>query len=130
MRMSQQGLLTLAQNSIIELRFVRRRSKFGWSPYRRMLGTNNSTILHSAPGQFALHFKPPTHPPPYPWIEKNLVCMWDIFWQDWRMVPAESVDVVTVFPVQSEEDINKWWSYFGLFLENMSSQDKVAFLNS
>lgn len=129
MVLNQQSLLTACQNAVVELRFGRRRIKNGWSPYRRALVTNNITMLNSAPGQMALHFKPPTQPPKYPWIEKNLVCVWDIMWQDWRMIPVESCDVITMIPVQTPEEIEKWWSYFNLFLENMGPQDKVAFMN-
>lgn len=129
MRVNQGTLLQLCATSVVELRFVRRRAKLGWSPYRRALVSNNRQLLNSAPGQMTLHFMPPTHPPPYPWIQKNLVCCWDIFWQDWRMIPAESTDVITVFPVQQQEDIDKWWAYFALFIHNMSPQDKIAFMN-
>lgn len=129
MRVSQGSLMSLTRSAVVELRFVRRRDKPGWSPYRRGLVTNNSQLLNSAPGQMTLHFKPPTYPPPYNWFDKNLVCTWDIFWQDWRMVPAESTDVVTVFPVQTEEDINKWWAYFSMYIHTMSQSDKIAFMN-
>lgn len=129
MRASQGTLLELARQSVIELRFIRRRDKFGWSPYRRALISNDMQLLNSAPGQLALHFRPPTHPPPYPWITKNLVCCWDIFWQNFRMIPVETVDIVTVFPTKSPEEVLKWWTYFNQFLQNMSPQDKIAFCN-
>lgn len=129
MRVSRGSLQTLVQQSVVELRFVRRRAKTGWSPYRRALVCNSPILLNSAPGQAALHFRPPTNPPAYPASVKNLVCCWDIFWQDWRMVPAESVDVVTVFPVNNQENIDKWWAYFNLFLQNLTPQEKIAFMN-
>ena len=129
MRVSQGTLLELARGSVVELRFNRRRDKPGWSPYRRALVCNNMQLLNSAPGQLALHFKPPQGPPPYPWIQYNLVCCWCIFWQDWRMIPVENTDVITILPIQTPEDIAKWWTYFNTFLQNMSPQDKMAFMN-
>lgn len=129
MIVSQASLLTLVQNSVVELRFARRRQKYGWSPYRRALVCNNRQLLNSVPGQLALHFRPPMHPPAYPWMYKNLVCSWDIFWQDWRMIPAESTDVVKVFPVQTEEDSLKWWQYFNEFLQDMTPAEKMSFMN-
>lgn len=129
MILSQQSLMTALQQSVVELRFGRRREKRGWSPYRRALVTNNIQMLNSAPGQLALHFKPPSHPPAYPWVQKNLVCCWDIMWQDWRMIPVESTDVITMIPIQNQEEIDKWWAYFSLFLENLGPHDKVAFMN-
>ena len=129
MRVTQGTLLELARQSVVELRFARRREKFGWSPYRRALISNNMQMLNSAPGQLALHFKPPTQPPAYPWIQKNLVCAFDLCWQDWRMCPCETTDVITVLPVRTPEEVNQWWGYFNTFLQNMSPQDKIAFMN-
>jgi hypothetical protein len=129
MRVTQGTLIEIARHGIAELRFSRRREKFGWSPYRRALISNDMTLLNSAPGQLALHFKPPMHPPPYPWITKNLVCCWDILWQDWRMIPVETCDVITVFPTAKPEDVTNWWIYFGEFLAKMSASDKMAFMN-
>lgn len=126
MKLSQGGLLTLLQNNVIELRFRRRRPKPGWNSYRRMLCTNDFQLLNSVPGKIALHFKPPTGPPPYPWRIKNLVCTWDLFWQEWRMVSVETHDVVTVIPTKPPE---QFWSYFNIYLESMSPSDKVAFMN-
>ena len=130
MRISQGSLLSILSQSVVELRFGRRRIKQGWSPYRRMLCSNDFSLLNSAPGTIALHFKAPILPPPYPWIKKNLVCAWSLFPQDWRMIPVESTDVITVFPTHSDEDKVLWWGYFNTYLENMAPQDKVSFMNS
>lgn len=126
MRLSQGGLLALLQQNVVELRFHRRRIKTGWSDYRRMLCTNDAQILNSSPGQIALHFKPPVRPPPYPWIVKNLVCGFDLFWQEWRMIPCESVDVITVIPTRPPD---KFWGYFNVYLQGLSPSDKISFMN-
>ena len=126
MRISQGTLLELLRNSAVELRFARRRDKFGWSSYRRMLCCNDFELLNSAPGQIALHFKPPSLPPPYPWITKNLVCAWDIFFQDWRMISVESCDMVTAIPTKPPEP---FWLYFNEYLSKMSMFEKVGFMN-
>jgi hypothetical protein len=75
----------------------------------------------------ALHFKPPTHAPAYNYWAKNLVCGWDLFWQEYRMIPAESCDIVTIIPTKPEE---KFWNYFNLYLQAMSPSDKVQFMNN
>ena len=127
MRVSQGQLLALLESNVLELRFYRRHPKAGWSDTRRMLVTNDKQILNSAPGKLALHFKPPTHAPAYNWRVKNLACAWDLFWQDYRMIPAESCDVVTIMPTKPPE---QFWGYFNLYLQAMSPGDKIQFMNN
>jgi hypothetical protein len=126
MRVSQGQLLALLERNVLELRFFRRHAKPGWNNTRRMLVTNDRTILASAPGRLALHFKPPTHPPAYNWATRNLACGYCLFWQEYRMIPVESCDVVTVIPTIPEE---KFWNYFNLYLQAMSPSDKIQFMN-
>ena len=91
-----------------------------------MLVTNDSLMLNSAPGKIALHFKPPTHPPSYNWRVKNLACGFDLFWQEYRMIPVETCEVITVFPTRPPD---KFWNYFNLYLQSLSPQDKIEFMN-
>lgn len=125
MRLSQHGLLSLVQQNIVELKFIRRREKIGWPMHRRALVTNNFQLLNSAPGKVALHFKPPMHQPPYPWIMYNLVCCWDLMWQDYRQIPVESCDIITVIPTAPPE---MFWNYFNQYLQSLSPQQKVEFM--
>lgn len=127
MRVTQGQLLALLKHNVLEIRFYRRVPKTGWNATRRMLVTNDSSILNSAPGRLALHFKPPTHAPSYNWAIKNLGCAWDLFWQDYRMIPVESCDIVTIIPTSPPE---KFWDYFNLYLQAMSPSDKVQFMNN
>lgn len=125
MRVSQGQLLALLEANVIELRFHRRNPKTGWNDMRRMLITNDRQILNSAPGRIALHFNPPTHAPAYNWRTRNLACGWDLFFQEYRMVPIESCDVVTIIPTRPVE---KFWNYFNLYLQAMSPQEKIEFM--
>ncbi|MDD4109956.1 MAG: hypothetical protein PHS54_00220 [Clostridia bacterium] len=127
MRVSQGQLLTLLQRNVLELRFFRRRDKPGWNNARRMLVTLDREILNSAPGRLALHFKPPTHAPAYNYFAKNLICGWDLFWQDWRMIPVESCDIVTIIPTTPPD---LFWNYFNIYLQAMSPSDKIQFMNN
>lgn len=127
MRVSQGQLLGLLENNVLELRFSRRHIKPGWNIARRMLVTNDRQILNSAPGRIALHFKPPRQAPAYNWRTRNLACGWDLLWQEYRMIPVESCDVVTIMPTKPEE---QFWNYFNIYLQSMSPTEKVAFMNN
>ena len=54
------------------------------------------------------------------------VLTWDIFMQDYRLVPAESVDVVSVIPTTPPEE---FWKYFSEVLSRMSGTDKEQFMD-
>jgi len=127
MRVSRGQLIALLEGNVLELRFYRRHPKPGWNDIRRMLVTNDQQILNSAPGKLALHFKPPTHAPAYNYHMRNLACGWDLFWQQYRMVPAESCDVITIIPTRPPE---KFWNYFNLYLQAMTPNDKIQFMSS
>lgn len=125
MRVSQGQLLALLENNVLELRFYRRRPKSGWSATRRMLVTNDYALLNSAPGKLALHFKPPTHAPAYDWRAKNLACGFCLFWQEYRMIPVESCDVVTIMPTKPPDT---FWNYFNIYLQSLSPTAKIEFM--
>lgn len=126
MRLSQSGLILLLSQNVVELRFKRRHAKTGWNAYRRMLCTNDLVLLNSVPGKIALHYKQPTQPPSYDWMSRNLVCAWDIFWQEFRMIPVETCDVITVMTTELPE---RFWDYFAVYLTNLSPQEKMEFMN-
>jgi hypothetical protein len=46
--------------------------------------------------------------------------------QDYRLVPAESVDVVSVIPTTPPEE---FWKYFSEVLSRMSGTDKEQFMD-
>lgn len=129
MKATRPFLYSALQNNVVELRFARRHMKPGWKGYRRMLCTNAMHILNSAPGRLALHFKPPSQPPPFNPNSFNLVTTWDLFWQEYRNINCDQCDVITMMPVVSKEDIDKFWNYFNMYLESMSPGDKVNFMN-
>jgi hypothetical protein len=58
--------------------------------------------------------------------QKGLVLTWDLFMQDYRLIPAESVDVVAVIPTSPPEE---WWKYFSQVLSRMSASEKAAFMD-
>lgn len=130
MRLSQAGVAQLLQNSVLEVRFKRRHPKVGWSPFRRMLCTNASKVLNSLPGRLSLHYLNPKGPGlRFNPRSYNLAVAWDIFWQDYRLISLDQFDIVTVIPVNTPEDLTKWWVFFNEILKQMNAQDKISFMN-
>lgn len=123
MKVAQPTLAALLETNILELKFVRRRSKPGYPDTRRMLCTNSSYILQSDNGYRVLNYKPPKGAPKFNAASKNLVNAWDIFVQDYRYINANNVDVISVMPGDDE-----FWVYFNDVINNMSSTDKERFI--
>lgn len=130
MRIGASGLAGLLAQNVVEIKFRRRRFKPAWPVIRRMLCTNDLKLLNSMPGHIALNFQRPTHPPPYPATQKNLVCAWDIMWQAYRMINCDDVNVITVIPTNSPEDTQKFWDYFTNYLYPMGPDQKEAFMKA
>lgn len=129
MKLTRGGLYALLKENVVELKFRRRNKKQGWSDNRRMLATTDTSLLNSAPGRIALHFKPPSQPPPFNPASHNLVTAWDLFWQEYRNISCESVEVITVIPIKSTDDKQNFWNYFNKYLESMSAGQKIGFMN-
>lgn len=130
MIISAQGLKQLLQSNVAELSFIRRHEKYGWPAGRRMLCTLDRNLLLSLPGRMTLNFKVPSHPPAYPAEAYNLVCVFDLFWQNWRMIPTETTNIVTVIPSHTKKQQDEFWKYFSASLQYMSAQDKEKFMKT
>jgi hypothetical protein len=128
MRLSRVGVQQLLNDSVVELGFTRRHEKAGWPMGRRMFCTLNKRITLSLPGRMSLNFRPPTHPPAYPAYAYGLVCVWDIFWQDWRMVPLETMNIISVIPTRTKKEQEQFWAYFSEFLARLTPPQKEAFM--
>lgn len=123
MKLSLGGLSSLLKSNAAELRFRRRRA--GPTPFRRMLATNDLKLLMSIPGKLALNYRRPTGLPPYNPTQYNLLCVWDIFMQDFRMVPVDAVDVISVLPTTPADE---FWNYFNERLATMNAFEKMSFM--
>jgi hypothetical protein len=126
---SLSGLKTLAQNHVIEVRFVRR-TKNRLPRKRRMLLTLDRTLLNSTQGLNLLKFKKPTQSPSYDAASKKLLFVWDLIMQDWRAVPAENLNIVYgAFPMRTSPNSLMFWNYYNLVLVKMSISEKAAFMD-
>ena len=126
MRVSQEALATLLSKNAVELKFVRRRPMPGDRPTRRMLATNDLLLLNSSAGRTALNFRPASGNLKFNPEAKGLIVTWDIFMQDYRLVPSESVEVVAVIPTTPPE---QFWQYFSTSLSKMSTTEKMRFMD-
>ncbi len=123
----QVSLITLKSTlraNVCEITFARRRMYPGKLPYRRMLCTLDENILNSASGRMSLNYRRPANSLPYPAESYNLLPVWDIFMQDWRMV---SMDICQLHKTIPESE---FWEYFNKTLLQMTPGDKVAFMDA
>jgi hypothetical protein len=59
---------------------------------------------------------------------KNLVVAYDIFYQNWRMINCNDVEVIAV--IKTSPDPAPFWKYFYERLANMSAAHKAQFMNT
>jgi len=128
MRLGRTALWMLLKTNACELRFHRRIEKPGFGDYRRMLCTNDQKLLQSAPGKRAFNYHPPTGRLKYDPAAKNLVIAFDIFWQNWRAINCNDVEVIAV--IKTSPDPTPFWDYFYKRLINMSAAQKARFMNT
>lgn len=128
MRLGRTALWTLLQTNATELRFRRRIEKPGFQDYRRMFCTNDRRLLLSVPGKEVLNYVPPNGSLRYDPAAKNLVVVWDIFLQTYRMINCNDVDVIAV--IKTSPDPAEFWKYFYERLANMSATQKAQFMNT
>lgn len=113
-----QSLKQALQNNVCEIRFAKRREPV----FRNMLCTLDQEILNSVNGRTTLNFKPASGPPKYNPESKNLLLVWDIFMQDWRMVNMDNCDIIKSIP---RDD---FWKYFNENIYSMTIEEKKQFM--
>jgi hypothetical protein len=124
-KLSLGGLSNLLQGHVAEVRFRRRTP--GTSMFRRMLCTNDLKLLLSVSGKVALNYRRPTQYPAYNPTAYNLLCVWDIFMQDFRMIPVDAVDVISIIPTNPPDN---FWNYFNEKLARMTTAEKLSFMQN
>ncbi len=122
------ALAALSTKNVVEIKFFRRKPKKHQGPFRRLLGTNDLKLLNSSPGHIALNYKAPIHPPLFNASAKNLLLIWDLLMQEYRLVSCDNCELIAVIP--TDPDPAQFWQYFATSLQNMTAQQKTAFMNS
>ena len=128
--MGYENLIGLFGTHVVELVAVRRNPKPGKGPIRAFFATNNWGLLNGIAGKTALHFRAPTHPPPYSAKAKNLFTTWDILMQDWRNINLNNYAIREVLPLKTAEDISMFWQYFAFILKPMTAEEKTTFMDN
>lgn len=124
--MSPGQLNGLLQTNVLDIRFLRRRPRAGVPSTRRMLCTLDESILNSVNGRTVLNYNPPSSSGlPYDVYGKGLCMVWDILMQNFRMVSSESVSVINKYTGD-----DTFWDYFNQNIVSLSSDQKLAFMNS
>lgn len=122
-------LQTILGRNVVELTFVRRHPKLGWSNVRGLFGTTNPTLLNSEFGFQVLHFRPPLGVGMgYDYKSKGLCVVWDIFRQEYRVFGAEQVNIRKQFDVSTDQGILDFHDYFYEYIINMSEDEKLDFM--
>lgn len=125
MIIQRSALDTILLNNVVDLRFVRRTPKPGFPNTRRMLCTKSYNLLNSTNGRITLNFKPPTGPLKVNEAADNLLVVWDILMQDFRVINMNSADLITQYPSD-----NTFWEYFNENIYPMSPDQKLNFMKS
>jgi len=122
-------LQSILGTNVVELNFVRRHPKLGYSNIAGMFGTTNPALLNSPFGFQVIHFRPPLGVGMgYDYKSKNLCVIFDMFRQDYRVFGAEQVDIHKQWPLTNEEEIVAFEKYFYDYIINMSEDAKEKFI--
>lgn len=126
MRVAIPTLKALLEKNVLEIKFLRRRPKANLPSTRRMLCTNDRSILASEPGRKLLNYRESVKPGPrYNPMAKNIVIVWDIMVQDYRCVSGDDCEVLQV--IEQQDD---FWKYYNDVLYPMTPKQKTAFMMS
>lgn len=118
------SLKNLLRVNVCEIEFLRRRPRPGRSLGRKMICTLCNDLLNSTNGRISLNYRPPINPLPYNAESKNLLPVWDIFMQDWRMVNMDACNLLNTIKAD-----DTFWKYFNEKLYPMSPEEKMNYMD-
>ena len=127
--MNNRALQNLLSKQVLELEFVRRHPKLGWSNIRGLFGTTNFPLLNGDFGMQVLRFEPPKGMGMgYDYRSKGLCVVWDIFRQDFRVFGSEQVTIKKAWDLDTEENVEEFSQYFYDYIIDMSNDNKLKFM--
>jgi hypothetical protein len=90
-----------------------------------MLCTKNYQLLSSINGKLTLNFREATRQKVINEAVKNVLVVWDILMQDYRIISLDDCDLITKIPADET-----FWEYFNKNIYPMSTNQKVNFMKS
>ena len=130
MRVGAASLKSMLNQSILDIRFTRRTPKAGKPNTRRMLCTNAPQFLSTIAAKSVFGFSAPSGAPKYNAASKGLVIAYDLFMQNFGAINGSNVEILNVYPVTNEQQINEFWDFFSQNVSPMSASDKDKFMDS
>ena len=132
MFVSRGALNDILRKNVCEVKFLRKRYKKDKPLYRRILCTLAiENFLNTPRGIDVLHFRlPPKLPIIRPGMTynpaeyNNLLVVWDIFYQDWRVINVRNANLIWSIPAN-----NEFWNYFDEVISKMSAEQKLQFMD-
>ena len=132
MFISRGALNDILRKNVCEVKFLRKRYKKDKPLYRRILCTLAiENFLNTPRGIDVLHFRlPPKLPIIRPGMTynpaeyNNLLVVWDIFYQDWRVINVRNANLIWSIPAN-----NEFWNYFDEVISKMSAEQKLQFMD-
>lgn len=109
------------KNNVLIITFARRTPPKG--AFRRMLCTKSSVILNSTLASLSLNFRNPKHGgPKFDERAVNVIVVWDILKQDYRLVPCESARIEQVI------EPDEFWEFFKNNVTTMTTRQAESFM--
>ena len=117
-KVNLQSLGQVLQSNVCEINFTKRTD----GSTRTMLCTLDQNLLNSVNGRTTLNYKPAGEMAKFNPASKNLICVWDVFMQSWRMVNMDNCNLIKTIPS------NEFWDYFNTNIYTMTTEQKNQFM--
>jgi hypothetical protein len=112
-------------NNVLDIRFIRRIPVPNKPATRRMLCTKSYDLLNSTNGRIVLNYRPPKTGKQFNESLKDACVVWDILMQDYRIIPANTATILEQIPANKD-----FWTYFNNNIYNLSTEQKILFMES
>ena len=134
-----------AKQGAVIIHFRRRHPKTGWTGLRAMVGTISPAIINTGRAKMAMNKKglgwtePKYTKHSQAWYatmkrKNNLVCLWDIFKADWRLIPMESCwlsgTISGHFDPEQPEAPSCFWNVFDNWFRYLTPYQKDNYMNA